>query len=263
MDKLDDYINLVCKNLEGNDDEIIIMKQEMKNHLLQSVEELESQGKSQEESIKIAIERFGEVTLLKNQFKDIYKTKKIISKKACIITLVLLIVGIIALISKELFIYNSNKICSQLLDDIQYVSLKDNGISEENLKTLYNNNIAKYRFYNKDLKYIAVYKYPVNYDGKIGSGTYKNAECVYPSAEELNTILNKNGYIANSSSSSRFVTDNNKWFISIHYLTPRVQWLNSLVYNLLYPLGITCIVLSIVPLIFSIFTNIYRSKKVN
>lgn len=62
--------------------------------------------------------------------------------------------GIIALLSKELLIYNSNEICSRQLHDIQYAALNDNGLSEENLITLYNNNKAKYRFYNKDLKYI-------------------------------------------------------------------------------------------------------------
>lgn len=263
MEKLDEYVNSVCKNLEGNNDEIIIMKQEMKNHLLQSVEELESQGKSQEESINIAIERFGEVTLIKDQLKGIYKTKKIISKKVCIIALTFMIVGIIALLSKEIFIYNSNKVCSQLLDDVQYFTLKDNGLSEKNLKILYNNNKAKYRFYNKDLKYIAVYKYPVNYDGKIDSGTYKNAECVYPSVDELNTILSKNGYIANASTSTGFLTDNNKWFISIHYLVPRMQWVDFVVYTLLHPLGIICIILSIAPFIISTLINIYHRKKIN
>ena len=65
MDKLDRYINSICSKLKGRSEEITIVRQEMKNHLLQSIEELRKQGKSQDESIDIAINKFGQVEILK------------------------------------------------------------------------------------------------------------------------------------------------------------------------------------------------------
>ncbi|WP_242946860.1 permease prefix domain 1-containing protein [Clostridium haemolyticum] len=53
MGQIDRYVNSVYRHIGGN-------KEEMKNHLLQLVEELKSKGKSEDESISIAIKQFGE-----------------------------------------------------------------------------------------------------------------------------------------------------------------------------------------------------------
>jgi disulfide oxidoreductase YuzD len=261
MEKLDEYVELVCKNLKGNDDEIAIMKQEMKNHLLQSVEELKLQGKSQEDSIKIAMDRFGEVDILKNQLKEIYNVQKSFSKKIFNVALVLLFIGILALVSQIIINNNSNTIDSKLLYSIQNIIKNDNSISNENLKTLFNDSQSKFKFYNKELKYIAVYKYPKNYNGNTDADSFKDAQYIYPSIGELNDDLVSTGYIANAGSNQEYLSDNNKWNISIRYITPKSQWLEYAINTLLKIFIITCIVSSLVLFIISAFINIYHNKK--
>lgn len=267
MGKLDEYIDLVCKNLKGNDEEIAIMKQEMKNHLLQSVEELKSQGKSQEESINIAMDRFGEADILKNQLKEIYSVQKNFSKKIFKIALVLLFIGIIALGYQISINHNSNSIDSKLVyriqNGIQNIIKKDNTISSENLKTLFHDNNNKFKFYNKELKYIAVFKHPKNYNGNIEEDSFKDAQYIYPDIGELNNDLARTGYIANASIDQEYLSDNNKWHISVHYITPRSQWLQYVINNLLKIFIITSIVSSLVLFIISAFIDIYHNKKVS
>lgn len=261
MEKLDEYVELVCKNLKGNDDEIAIMKQEMKNHLLQSVEEFKLQGKSQEESIKRAMDRFGEVDILKNQLKEIYNVQKSFSKKIFIIALVLLFIGIIGLVSQIIINHNSKSIDSNLLYSIQNIIKNDNAISNEDLKTLFNDSQSNFKFYNKELKYIAVYKSPKNYNGNSEIDSLKDAKYIYPDVGGLNDDLVRTGYIANAGSNQEYLSDNNKWNISIRYITPRSQWLEYAINTLLKIFIITCIVSSVVLFVISAFINIYHNKK--
>ncbi len=263
MEKLDKYIDLVCKNLKGNDEEIAIMKQEMKNHLLQSVEELKSQGKSQEESINIAIDRFGEVDILKNQLKEIYNVQKSFSKKLFNMAVVLMFIGIMALVYQIFINHNSLSIDSKLVDSVQNILKNDNTISNENLKVLFKDNNNKFRFYNKELKYIAVFKYPKNYNGNTDTASFKDAQYIYPSIGELNNSLSRIGYIANAGSDQEYSSDNNRWRISVRYITPRSQWLHYAINNLLKIFIITCVVSSLVLFIISALVNIYHNKKVN
>lgn len=261
MGKLDEYINLICKNLKGNDDEIAIMKQEMKNHLLQSVEEIKSQGNSQEESIKIAIDRFGEVDILKNQLKEIYNVQKSFSKKIFKIALVLLFIGIIALASQIAINQNSTSIDSNLLYSVKDMIKNDTTLSNENLKTLFNDNNNKFKFYNKELKYIALYKHEKNYIGNAEADSFKDAQYIYPNIEQLNDNLAKTGYVANAGSDQEYLSDNNKWHISIRYISPSSQWLEYAVDPFLKLFIITCIVSSLVLLIISACISIYHNKK--
>lgn len=60
MKEIDDYLRLIYKHLNATDEEIANSKYEMKNHLLESVRELQAEGKSEQESVRIAIERFGD-----------------------------------------------------------------------------------------------------------------------------------------------------------------------------------------------------------
>ncbi|RXI49392.1 hypothetical protein DP130_04885 [Clostridium tetani] len=76
MKKVDKYIELIYKDVCGDDEEINITKQEMKNHLLQIIEELKLEGKSEEESIDIAISRFGNTNQIRNELKKIMESRK-------------------------------------------------------------------------------------------------------------------------------------------------------------------------------------------
>lgn len=262
MGKLDDYIDLVCKDLKGNDEELTIMKQEMKNHLLQSVEELKLQGKSQEDSINIAIDRFGEVDILKNQLKEVYNVEKNFSKKIFNIALALLLMGIIALISQIYINYNSQNIGSKLLYSVEDMIKNDNTVSNKVLKTLFDDNSGKFKFNNKELKYIAVFKYPKDYNGNTDTTSLKYAEYIYPSIEELNNNLEKSGYIANAYSDKDYLSDN-KWHISIGYITPKAQGVEYAVNTALKVFTIICIVSGLILFSISVLISIYHKKRVS
>jgi len=60
MKEIDEYLQLIYKHLNATDKEIADSKSEMKNHLLESVRELQAEGKSEQESVRIAIDRFGD-----------------------------------------------------------------------------------------------------------------------------------------------------------------------------------------------------------
>lgn len=59
MNKIEEYINYICKNTRGTKKEIEELKQEMRSHLTQTVQELSADGKTEQESIELAISRFG------------------------------------------------------------------------------------------------------------------------------------------------------------------------------------------------------------
>jgi glycopeptide antibiotics resistance protein len=77
------------------------MKSEMKFHLIETVEELKKEGKSEEESIRIAISRFGEIPQIKSELSSVIPiTRKTLntavwaSVAAIVLTFVFIIIAI-------------------------------------------------------------------------------------------------------------------------------------------------------------------------
>ena len=59
MKEIDVFIDSVYQNVGGNKKEIQDLKAEMKSHLIEAVHELKAEGKTEQEAIEIAINRFG------------------------------------------------------------------------------------------------------------------------------------------------------------------------------------------------------------
>lgn len=75
MSFVEQYVNRYIDSLyEGmNDsDEVKELKDEMRIHLLETIRELKAEGKSEEESIKVAIQRFGEIRTLQSDLVDVF-----------------------------------------------------------------------------------------------------------------------------------------------------------------------------------------------
>ena len=96
MKQIDKYVNSVYKHVGGNKEEIESLKYEMKNHLLLLIEELKAEGKSEEESISIAINRFGEENQIENELIGIFKFVNKKAKKALIIALSFLLLTVLS-----------------------------------------------------------------------------------------------------------------------------------------------------------------------
>lgn len=104
MKEIDEYIKHIYKHINATSREIADLKEEMRNHLLESVRELQAEGKSPQESIQIAIERFGESAQIN---KDLPKIIMISRRRFSKLILVLGGMLLVILIVLSLIIYNN------------------------------------------------------------------------------------------------------------------------------------------------------------
>jgi len=93
MGKIDKYIENIYKDFDKGDEEVKTLKEEMKAHLYDKVEELKSQGHSEEESIKIALESFGEENKVSNELENIINKQNKLFKVLRIVAVVLFIIA--------------------------------------------------------------------------------------------------------------------------------------------------------------------------
>ncbi len=71
MREIDEFLDEVFEHYRGDQKEIISLKLEMKNHLVESVHELEAAGVSHQESIRIARERFGDPKCINKELPEV------------------------------------------------------------------------------------------------------------------------------------------------------------------------------------------------
>lgn len=76
MDRVDSYIDRICKHIDGNTKDIEDFREEMKYHLMESIKEYIVEGKSTEQSITYAITRFGEENNLEEEITKEFKISK-------------------------------------------------------------------------------------------------------------------------------------------------------------------------------------------
>lgn len=98
MKEVDSYVDNLCKNMDCNGNEAKEFKREIKEHLLETINELQREGKSKEESFKIAVERFGETSELRNELSEVVHIKNPILNMLNIASIVSIIVLSIVLI---------------------------------------------------------------------------------------------------------------------------------------------------------------------
>ncbi|MBC8080415.1 MAG: hypothetical protein H7X86_08725 [Gorillibacterium sp.] len=71
MDKIERYIKLLSKNVYLSPKELDDFQDEIRNHLLDTVKELQQQGKSVEDSINIALDRFGAEKFINTELRKV------------------------------------------------------------------------------------------------------------------------------------------------------------------------------------------------
>jgi hypothetical protein len=87
------------------------MKEEMRTHLIETVEDLKLEGKSEQEAIEIALNRFGDEKQITKGLFSLFKEQGTIVKKLFRCSIVLLIVGfifLVALIIRDQMISSKN-----------------------------------------------------------------------------------------------------------------------------------------------------------
>jgi cytochrome c-type biogenesis protein CcmH/NrfF len=102
MKQIEAFVDSVYQNVGGNKKEIQELKAEMKSHLLEAVHELKTEGKSEQEAIEIAIERFGGEKEMRSVVGQLFKAQKTFAKWVLYVALTFLIISFIGYSS---FIY--------------------------------------------------------------------------------------------------------------------------------------------------------------
>jgi hypothetical protein len=94
MKKIDDFVDSIYQYVGGDKEEIQELKKEMKNHLLEAVSDLKSEGETEDEAIKIAIERFGEEQEMRSTISQIFKAQKVFTKWILYVAIVILLLSV-------------------------------------------------------------------------------------------------------------------------------------------------------------------------
>lgn len=161
MDNIDKYINSIYKGINNYSKEIEDLKQEMKIHLIETVKELQENGVNEDESIKIAIKRFGGELQIRSELNHVVKFQKVFAKNILMVSLVLLVISAILFITSHFASQDSLKKYNIMWS--QYETLENkfesDGISgvDTYLKSLFESNDNK-------ITYVAIKELPKDFN---------------------------------------------------------------------------------------------------
>lgn len=143
MKKMEDYIEKISRNFDEKDEETKILKEEIKIHLFEEVEELKKQGLSEEESIEKAISNFGDEKIVINQMNLILKKQSDFSRILKKLTLIFFVIACLFLsisIADEFINRNepdpftADKNTTSYLFDVIENRIKNEDVLDSNLK---------------------------------------------------------------------------------------------------------------------------------
>jgi len=220
MESIEEFVESLYKGVNGKSQEISSLKEEMKSHLIETVNELKKQGKTEKESLEIAFERFGDSRLISiGLFKLFNKQRKFI-KFVLVSAIIFLFIGITSYIymsQGDLKFQKEQKILTQGVLEI----VGDNDKITEDNKLKIEELVNKYNYIN----YITLFKVEDNpqiqkaivEDDKMNiTGTYrypfdiKTAELVYP--YNVKILTTPEGY-----DRSTVIATNKKWAVQYEY----------------------------------------------
>jgi hypothetical protein len=221
MMSINEFVDSLYKGINGSEKEIKDFKEEMKAHLVETVNELKNEGKTEEESLKIAYERFGESKVIHNGLFKLFNKQKKFIRFILISAIAFILIGVTSYIfmsQRDLKFQKEQKILTQGVLDIIG---DDNNISKDK-KSKIEDLVKKYDYIN----YIALFN--VNNNPKLQKtiteddrmniyGTYaypfdiKMAEVVYPN--NVKPLTNS----PNDYDRSTIIATNKKWAVQYEY----------------------------------------------
>ncbi|MBV4417221.1 hypothetical protein KM803_08885 [Clostridium tyrobutyricum] len=216
---IEEFIDSLYRGVNGSKKEIQEFKEEMRIHLTETVNELKSQGKTEEESLKIAYERFGDSNLIHKGLFKLFNRQKKFTRIILICSVLFLLIGVISYLvmsQKDLKFQSEQHVLTR--EVLQSIGNKEsiNNSTKLQLKDL----VKKYKYIN----YIALFKVDDNSklqktlkeDTMSMYGTYrypfdiKSAKIIYPdNAKQLTT---PDGY-----DRSTVVATNGRWIVQYEY----------------------------------------------
>jgi len=141
MNKIEAYINFICENSRGSKREIEDLKQEMRSHLTLTVQELMADGKNEQESIELAISRFGGKNQIQDELAHVFSIQKKFGNVMLAVALIFFVAGVSFLIAERVtntqFIKRSNDLAfeSQML--MKVAKTNDQKLLDQTVKKLF------------------------------------------------------------------------------------------------------------------------------
>ncbi|WP_027626339.1 permease prefix domain 1-containing protein [Clostridium lundense] len=250
MDRIDKYLNSIYRDIESSSEGTEDLKQEMKYHLIQTVKELQQNGITEEESVRIAIQRFGEEFQIRNELNQVLRFEKLFAKKTLIASFILLAISAILVITSIMVHQGSVKRLKTMNSQLRIVEkiLVSEGITSVDT---YLKESFKYEE-NNQLTYVAIKELPHDFDNlkehEVFPGEIKYS---YPKKIKNEYYRNRFGH--------EVVVNNTKYFLETGVKTSANTDMSSLYSGLAVLVFAVCWVLWI---IWSII-NVYRCRKLN
>jgi hypothetical protein len=250
MNGIDKYLNSIYRGASGSSKETEDLKQEMRNHLIQTVKELQENGVTEEESVRIAIERFGEVFQIRNELNHVLRFQKLFAQKTRMSSLILLAVSVILLVTSFILNQGYAKRYKNMDSEIKLVETKlvNGGIANVDvyLKEIFKDDK------NNQLTYVAIKELTQNFDSSKNNEVFPG-EIKYTYPEKI-----KNEYYRNRFGS--YVTVNNTKYLLETGVKTSANTNNSSVY-----LGLAILVFMICWVLWIVWSiiNVYRYGRLN
>ncbi|XRG80767.1 permease prefix domain 1-containing protein [Rossellomorea sp. GAMAL-10_SWC] len=123
MKQIEAFVDSIYLNVGGNLKEVQELKAEMKGHLLEAVHELKSEGKSEQEAIELAIERFGGEKEIRSIVAQLFKAQKTFAKWVlfCSVAFLLIFLSIFGFVwqYEEQHSHELSVIATQIADELK------------------------------------------------------------------------------------------------------------------------------------------------
>ncbi|WP_345240620.1 permease prefix domain 1-containing protein [Pontibacillus salipaludis] len=151
MKQVDEFVDSIYANVDGN--EAKELKEEMRAHLVETVAELKANGKTEQEAIDIAINRFGDQNQIKKGLFQLFKVQSKVIKNLFRMSGIALALGLVLLVSilwKEYEVKTVDQTVSSVI-----MTIEDSSLSEQKTKQI--TSLVE----GKDaIEYFVVYKNP-------------------------------------------------------------------------------------------------------
>ncbi|MGG4147511.1 permease prefix domain 1-containing protein [Paenibacillus algorifonticola] len=142
MKQVDVFIDELYQNVRDTA-HVRELKEEMRVHLLESIDELQSQGLSLEESIQTAFDKFGDVDKLKKELTENDVIRRTRARRFLALIVILGVLGSAILLLYSIWNDNisQNKV-NQVFDEFKIYANSDKEMSEELLAGILKNNAS-------------------------------------------------------------------------------------------------------------------------
>ena len=241
MDRIDKYLNSIYRGASNSSKETEDLKQEMRNHLIQSVNELQQNGITEEESIRIAIERFGEVFQIRNELNHVLKFQKLFAQKTRMSSLILLAISAMLLVTAFILNQDYTERIKSMNPQINLIETKliNEGIASVDiyLKEIFKDDK------NNQLTYFALKELPPNLDSSKNNEPFSGEiKYNYPEKIESESYNNRVGheitvnntkYLLETGVKTSANTNNSGFYLGLAILVFMICWVLWIIWSII------------------------------